>query len=1131
MDVLKAYATTRAPSFVPATWRGTWTDTAGAVTTALDPSPVRGGAITSVSRADASATTPYRIALLRLVSAPLPAQTLAGALQLLFGVRESNAGADFHWHVYAYFTQGDTDTVRAVALADYEEAAGVNEWYASSTANTGQARSLAAAQALAATCQAGDRLVIEIGATARNAVATSYTGQLFYGTQASDGSVSDLTLNAAEVRTRAGFVTFSSPLVLFDNAPLDVTRASVRAVSQSGAGVVDVTTLAVRTVSEVVVAVPVHVTRTSVRTVSANSSAPVEVSRLSVRTVSRQIPPDPCAAPPDGEDLSAADTVRIWDELDRGDGSKTRVAEEPLDDDDDYEGGHKPALLAGVSSIQRALASLAGDYEVGRFSVTRNDPDLTERAAFISAGGRAFHRGTMAVKAASDAARAAHLTPRLLAYGVPDQDPDFDGLTVTYHCRDWVGAAKSLGLNGDALIPKRVFSARDFGDAPRELLDGEHGVPIVLGIRKRPAPVPPPTLSVAAGGSLITGKRYFVSVAPLLNGVEEWASEPASTTLQPAMLTRDDAIDPPHNHSASHMEGSGSLSRYYWTRVTAIDAAGHESPVSNAADVHGDQDPTIGCFASFNLSGTAGVVAYRLYLFNAYNDLGLFDPATNTTNLRPNVPGDPVIVRYKQVAVADLESAWWDETLPGISLLDEDAGIDYLASGGNTIDVAITAVAGATGYRVYCADSPTEASFVRVKQAAGLTASFSSESDGDDAGVMTLPAPAPAGVGRVRLIYAGTEVIGGVVRRRAVVCGHAITSIDKVIYQEGEAPAVEETSEPADMLWPRGVKWNIYFPVPYRDLLGTDGVTRRYTILYLDGARGDAFAAGTATIDVECHGLEDVGDGLGDTLTDQHDQAVALLNYFVLGGAEGYTSGVWPMPPVFPGTSVCQVNRPSFRALKALRQSQLAGGYPGGGVIGAGGERVTTIQLLKQIQQSAAYQLGMNRFWQIAASALDPDDNPATYDVLDDEQDIHRETLVPRLALGDLANELPYEFAPTTDGTYGGTGTARDVASIGTHGPRRGELLSMPFAQSPGVAAHAVGQTLLQTAVLAWYVDFEGEMRLGQYDLGAGFGLIHYRGVGTTGPVARPFRVVRVVMLPGARRYRLTGRDVGEILG
>ena len=291
MPATTFYAPDRAPSYTPPTWKGAWDDTAGAVTRALDLSAADGGIITAIARGEASATNPYRVALLRLVSAPLAAQTLSGTLQVVFGVKESSTAANDSWHVHAYFTEGDSDAVRDTALADYDDA---TEW---PTGGTG--RSFSSAQAVSGTCQEGDRLVIEIGFIAANASTSNYTGTLYYGTQALDGSVGGLAAGSTAVTAQAGSVTFSGGVDI-PSGPVDVTRLSARTVSLAGDSSVDVSRLSVRTVSEIVVAVPVDVTRLSVRTVSLAGDSSVDVSRLSVRTVSRLSRPTPARRRPTG---------------------------------------------------------------------------------------------------------------------------------------------------------------------------------------------------------------------------------------------------------------------------------------------------------------------------------------------------------------------------------------------------------------------------------------------------------------------------------------------------------------------------------------------------------------------------------------------------------------------------------------------------------------------------------------------------------------------------------------------------------------------------------------------------------------------------------------------------------------
>lgn len=204
----KLYLHNQPAPYTPATIRGTWNDTAGAVTKALDQTPNVGGVFTTVARAETNATNPFDVLLYRGVSGPLDAQTISGTVNVIIGILESNASADFNWHVHIYVTQGDTDTPRGTLLTDYTEAAGTNEW---PTTATGKA--LNAAQTLTSLAiSAGDRLVVEIGYRARNAVTTSFTGTLNYGCLTGGVAGADLTVGSTSVTTQCGTISFSNAI-------------------------------------------------------------------------------------------------------------------------------------------------------------------------------------------------------------------------------------------------------------------------------------------------------------------------------------------------------------------------------------------------------------------------------------------------------------------------------------------------------------------------------------------------------------------------------------------------------------------------------------------------------------------------------------------------------------------------------------------------------------------------------------------------------------------------------------------------------------------------------------------------------------------------------------------------------
>lgn len=209
MSTSKYYLTTKTAPYTPATIRGAWDDTAGAVTRALDVYKRDGGLITSVSRAETSSSNTYDVLLYRGVSGPLAAQTIAGTIDVVLAIRESAASADFVYHLHVYVTAGDSDTVRGTLLSDYIETT-ANEWPTTLTA-----KALASAQTLSSLAiSAGDRLVVEIGYQATNTSASSLTGFVHYGTQHPDtaGEADDLTAGSTDGTIKAGFISFSAAI-------------------------------------------------------------------------------------------------------------------------------------------------------------------------------------------------------------------------------------------------------------------------------------------------------------------------------------------------------------------------------------------------------------------------------------------------------------------------------------------------------------------------------------------------------------------------------------------------------------------------------------------------------------------------------------------------------------------------------------------------------------------------------------------------------------------------------------------------------------------------------------------------------------------------------------------------------
>lgn len=278
----RIYLTNRAAPYTPATIRGTWNDTAGSVTKALDQSKEQGGVSAAVSRAEAVATNPYDVLLYRGISGPMAAQTLSGNLNVCIGVSESNIAADFNWHLHLYVTVGDSDTVRGTLINDYVEAAGVNEW-----PTTGTMIALNAAVALSSLAvSAGDRLVALLGVRARNTVTTSYTASLRYGSADAIGTgLAEGSVGNTAITLLAGYLTFDFVIAMQNSlriSQVPVQTASAQAATPS----FRISQVVAQTISAQAVTPSLRISQVVVQTASGPlPAATVAVSQVVVETI------------------------------------------------------------------------------------------------------------------------------------------------------------------------------------------------------------------------------------------------------------------------------------------------------------------------------------------------------------------------------------------------------------------------------------------------------------------------------------------------------------------------------------------------------------------------------------------------------------------------------------------------------------------------------------------------------------------------------------------------------------------------------------------------------------------------------------------------------------------------------
>ena len=1054
----------------------------------------------------------------------MSAQTLSGTINGFVEVCESAADADLALHVHVYVTEGDSDSVRGTLLADFVRPNAGGEW-ADAGSSVAYARGFGGAQAISeVTVSEGDRIVVEVGYIARNASATSYTGTLVYGVNQAKtdiASESDSTYTFAfDAYADNPWIEFSGTLS-FPAAPGRVTQALVEAVSQ-GTPAARVSSVVVETITPISVPTVARVSQYVAETVSASVVA-ARVSQVVIEAITRG--GDPCPTVPTGEDLTGAPgpiLFAVWDP----DGTERGYAGVTLPDPTDYYAGEKAPDLLAVSDVSRALC-LGRSWEGARFSVTLADADRSKRALLISGAGAAYIGRGLTVYAVSEAGRKAGSVPALIAAGLVTEAPTFDGsgrLTVTIAARDAASAAQLWTWTGEEQsFPRRLVNRTEFPTAPADVLG--KAIPVLYGRWSDAASViDAPVWAPDAGyGGVTYADGYDLEYGSIAGG----PAAPAGVTLTEA--------------------AGGSLAAADYTGgkcyaiVTAVDANG----------IEGDPGPFLPIDAETVISGTgkqitiawsvvAGAAKYRVYFGHFYFSVYFVQwcevdaatlsvvvtasPAFGTAPTQSNVtPGWYVGERFNSFfyyGVTAIDGNG-DETDPAAvrGVAAEAFGRSYPYP--RPIVARWGAVTGADGYRVLRRVAGGTWDTAWTVAAGTLTLA----DDLSGAGSVAIEG-VPAVRGTVLARYVGDRSLaseGAETWRELVVCSHAITGIDGW-YLDTSGVIEANSGAGTDYLIPGQSGWSDRFPTPFVDRVDADGVTRRYTVVYARGAKGDAIAAGTSTFRVNLRGVEDSGAGTGDLIEGFYPQAAHLLGYFVF---QDYAAGAYGLPAQLP-TGVCAVNRPSFLALHVRR------GWAGHVGIGLDGAAQTLGDVLGGLMRSGACWFGLSRAWQVEAHAVNPaQSRAAVTTTISDVVDVLADTFGVSIEWDAMGTTVPYRYGAPADGgsEWRGSGTVEDAATIAAWGQRRTASESaLPHLRSSVAVAASTAALLADVVAPPTVIEVEGDLSwlAPTFGLGRYVKLTHYRGLGALGYSDRVVYVIGVTVRPGSRTVRLRLLDVHD---
>lgn len=177
-------------------------------------------AFVEISDTETSALSTWDILLGQFVSAPLQAQTLSGTFSCVIRARESATGVNARSQMVVKVVSNDGATIRGTLFPADTTTTNVNEWVATTTAtavrNAFFPKGTASQAFTSLAIQAGDRIVIEVGArTVNTATTAGFTAAMRFG----EAAASDLTADETGVVEGNPWIEFSSTVLLQADLP------------------------------------------------------------------------------------------------------------------------------------------------------------------------------------------------------------------------------------------------------------------------------------------------------------------------------------------------------------------------------------------------------------------------------------------------------------------------------------------------------------------------------------------------------------------------------------------------------------------------------------------------------------------------------------------------------------------------------------------------------------------------------------------------------------------------------------------------------------------------------------------------------------------------------------------------
>lgn len=395
-------------------------------------------------------------------------------------------------------------------------------------------------------------------------------------------------------------------------------------------------------------------------------------------------------------------------------------------------------------------------------------------------------------------------------------------------------------------------------------------------------------------------------------------------------------------------------------------------------------------------------------------------------------------------------------------------------------------------------------------------------------------------MGKVKPLYAGLELINSQYRHRWMIAGCAIKGVTAWYYDpeaSNETSAVELSQGHGTDWWMPGVSgYEALSATPYRDVVGGDGITRRYAMAYGFGAKADIAASGSGNLTLDLNGIEDVGDGSGEVIVSLFDQFEHMAyNLILASGVEAYRTGNWINDLTMGPASICAIDGNTLDAVKAQREEEFGGPIDGAGIVGAFGERVSITEELARWQTCGDFRLGTNRHWQLRGMAIDRSRDLGSAPRIRDTTDVHARSFKVESRLSEMFNRFTYRYGRSfaVDNQW----DIDNLIYVNETSVERWQSihdldLSFHYLADPYAVTFVLGEIVRRTEDVPNYITVEGPLCWmgADYDIGEYALLDHWRGLGPNGYRTASMLILENSFLPSVRRVRLTLQDVTSLL-